>query len=127
MLQRKRKFLNTTESSSLDDAEEEYLLGTVSFMPNKRRSAKNFRIQISIHQNVSSEGLMTSLRPTISFSAILPNNSEVFRKVESGDLDRLQQMLANGTAALSDCDERGNSLLVVCHLNYHAFQAIFKV
>lgn len=70
-------------------------------------------MQISIQQSVIN-GFMGSLRPTVSFSAILPNGSEVFRKVKNGDLDGLRQMLAEGTASLSDCNERGNSLLTVC-------------
>jgi hypothetical protein len=123
VLQIKRQ--NAAESSSPDDAEEEYLLGTVSFMPNRTRRTKNVRIQISIQQKVSPDGFMTSLRPTLSFSAILPNDSEVFLKVKAGDLDGLQRMLADGTATLSDCNERGNSLLTVCPLNHHAFYAIF--
>lgn len=105
-----RKLLNAAESSSLDDTEK-------------------FRIQISIQQKVSPDGFMTSLCPTLSFSAILPNDSEVFLKVRAGDLDGLQRMLADGTAALSDCDESGASasLLTVCPLNHHAFYAIFKI
>jgi hypothetical protein len=99
---------------------------TISFMPNKRRT-KNFRIQISIQQKVSPNGFMTSLLPALSFSAILPNNSEGFRKVESGALDGLRRMLANETAVLSDCNERRNPLLTVCPLNHHFFDAIFNV
>jgi hypothetical protein len=107
VLNRKRRIQSAAES------EDEYILGTVSFIPNKRRRTTNFRVQISIQQSVIN-GFMGSLRPTVSFSAMLPNASEVFRKVATGDLDGLRQMLTEGTASLSDCDELGNFLLVVC-------------
>lgn len=56
---------------------------------------------------------MRSLRPTISFSAILPEDSEVFRMVSCGDLSGLRRLLAERKVSLSDCDELGRSLLTV--------------
>jgi hypothetical protein len=96
--------------------EEESFSGTILFIPKKRKGkgkVKDFRVQVSIEQRIISDGFMESPRPTISFSVILPANSEVFVKVASGDLAGLRRMLIEGKASLSDCNEKGNSLLTV--------------
>jgi hypothetical protein len=49
----------------------------------------------------------------ITYQALRPNDSEVFEIVHSGDIRRLEQVLANGTASLNDRDEKGRTLLHV--------------
>jgi hypothetical protein len=111
VLHRKRKLLNGTDSQN-DEAEDEYLLGTVAFMPNKKQR-KDFRIQIAIQQNVFANGFMGSVRPTLSFSAIHPKISAIFEAALKGNVEWLMDILSKGEGSLSDCSEDGHSLFVV--------------
>jgi hypothetical protein len=44
---------------------------------------------------------------------MIPNNSEVFKIVGSGEVKELIELLEKGTASLTDRDEEGRSLLNV--------------
>jgi hypothetical protein len=50
---------------------------------------------------------------TVTYQAIIPNDSKVFEIVGSGDVKELIELLEKGTASLTDCDEDGCSLLLV--------------
>lgn len=51
--------------------------------------------------------------PTLTFRAMIPDDSEVFRVVERGSVKNLKKLLSSGAASLGDCDTRGRSLLNV--------------
>lgn len=52
----------------------------------------------------------------ITYQAIIPSDSEVFKIVASGQVKKLIEALELGTTSLTDRDEEGRSLLnVSCH------------
>lgn len=51
--------------------------------------------------------------PILSVSALLPGDSEVFRVIENGELDRLMKMLSLKEVSLADRDLQGRCLLNV--------------
>ena len=54
--------------------------------------------------------------PKITYQAMIPNDSEVFKIVASGQVERLIEALDLGSTSLTDRDEEGRSLLnVSCH------------
>ncbi|KAH6671097.1 ankyrin repeat-containing domain protein [Halenospora varia] len=48
---------------------------------------------------------------TITYQAMIPNDSEVFKIAGSGGVKELIELLEKGIASLTDCDEEGCSLL----------------
>ena len=50
---------------------------------------------------------------TITYQAMIPNDSEVFRIAGSGEVKELIELLKKGTASITDRDEEGRSLLNV--------------
>ena len=53
------------------------------------------------------------LTSMLTFRAIVLDDLEVFRVVESGSIRKLRKLLNNGTASLGDCDSKKRSLLNV--------------
>jgi hypothetical protein len=53
------------------------------------------------------------LTPKITYQAIIPNSSEVFKIVASGNVEELIKTLNLGTTSLTVRDEEGRSLLNV--------------
>ena len=51
--------------------------------------------------------------PTLTFRAMIPDASEVFRVVQRGSVKKLKKLLSSGAASLGDCDSQGRSLLNV--------------
>ena len=51
--------------------------------------------------------------PTLTFRAMVADDSEVFRVVEGGSVKKLRMILSSGKASLGDCDSMGRSLLNV--------------
>jgi hypothetical protein len=84
--------------------------GTISILP--RTKQRQMQIRASFFQHMTQNGAY-SFAPTISFHAVIPNDSKVFQLIEDGDLDGLKQMLQDGLASLTDCDTNGRSLLGV--------------
>lgn len=54
--------------------------------------------------------------PTLTFRAMVPDDSEVFRVVEGGSIKKLKRLINSGRASLGDCDSMGRSLLNVSYL-----------
>jgi hypothetical protein len=54
-----------------------------------------------------------SLKPTISFTAIIPDDSEIFALARGGDLQGIIKHVQQGHASLTDCDTKGRTLLNV--------------
>lgn len=113
MLVRNRSRLDPR--SKINRSEDKIFSGTVSFMPSCTgiQSSRNFRISVSLEQAIKSGGISLSPQPTISFSAVLPEGSEVFGLAVEGDLDGLIRLFSEGKASLSDCDSSGRPLLFV--------------
>jgi hypothetical protein len=55
---------------------------------------------------------------TITYQAMIPNDSKVFKIAESGKVEDLIGLLKNGDASLTDRDEEGRSILNVSHFCY---------
>lgn len=97
------------------EREEEAFEGIVTFLPTT--STSRTMITASFVQNVA-KGRHYALPPTISFHAMIPDDSEVFRVCEKGELRELISLLNDGSASLTDCDTKGRSLLNV-GISYH--------
>ena len=77
-------------------------------------SAQLSKIQIII--DIASreyQNRTVSFTPTLTFRAIVPDDSEVFHVVLSGSVHKLKRLLSSGGASLGDCDSMGRSLLNV--------------
>ena len=106
---KRQKTQKEIETSQADVRQE--ITTTVAFM------TKNFGPKIFIKASAWRGSLADScpsLAPCVSISWIRPNDSEVFRCIQDGRLDTLQQLLRDGMASLQDRDEYGASLLHVC-------------
>ncbi|KAH8654629.1 hypothetical protein BGZ60DRAFT_157628 [Tricladium varicosporioides] len=68
------------------------------------RSTSSFRVIFDITPHLDPVAKIT-------YQAIRPNDSEIFRIVMSGEVEKLVEALAKGTASLTDRDEEGRSLL----------------
>ena len=93
-----------------DQEVEDIFEGTVNFIT--KRTDRQTKISTSFLQRVTKEGFF-SLKPRLSFCAIIPDNSEIFALVESGDLKGIINHLQQRIASLSDCDPEGRTLLNV--------------
>jgi hypothetical protein len=97
-----------------DDTREEVFAGKVTVMPVNAipSGGRGIRILASLQQKVARGGAF-SLKPTLTFSAVIPNNSEIFQMAASGDLTGLIKLFAEGKASLTDCNVEGRTLLTV--------------
>lgn len=71
-----------------------------------------YKITATVLQNLTCNGYY-SLKPTLSYHAMMPLKSEVFVAVETGNLLNLKNLLKQRRASLTDCDPKGRSLLNV--------------
>ena len=95
------------DTESADDAFAAKLLITPVSAPNS-----NFQIVIDVASKTYRDRTMY-LTPMLTFRAIVPDDSELFRVVEGGSVRKLKKLLNNGMASLGDCDSMGRSLLNV--------------
>ena len=72
----------------------------------------NFQIVVDVASKTYHDRTMY-LAPILTFRAIVPDDSEVFRVVEGGSVRKLKKLLDSGKASLGDCDSMGRSLLNV--------------
>jgi hypothetical protein len=54
---------------------------------------------------------------TVTYQAMIPNDSEVFKIAGSGTVEDITELLKNGNASLTDHDEEGRSILHVGHIS----------
>lgn len=104
---------------------------------DKKTSEKEFIANIKIvprHMGTSSFRVIFDINPyfdpslKITYQAIRPNDSEIFKIVTSGQLQKLLWALENVTASLTDRDEEGRSLLhVSCLWLTHVPNIKYKV
>ena len=83
----------------------------------------NFQIVIDVASKTYHDRTIY-LTPVLTFRAIVPDDSEVFRVVEGGSVRKLKNLLNNGMASLGDCDSMGRSLLNVS-IRRAAMHALF--
>lgn len=104
------------DTESADEAFTAKLLITPVSAPKS-----NFQIVIDVASKKYHDRTMY-LTPMLTFRAIVPDDSEVFRVVEGGSVRKLKKLLASGAASLGDCDSMGRSLLNVsnCRAVMHA-------
>ena len=95
------------DAESADEAFAAKLLITPVSAPTS-----NIQIVIDIASKTYHDRTMY-LTPTLTFHAIVPDDSEVFRVVEGGSVRKLKKLLDSRTASLGDCDSMGRSLLHV--------------
>ena len=99
-----------SQPESASEVVTEAFAGTLTLLPKTK--GKKMKLRAFFAQHVMRNGVF-SFAPTLSFHAIIPDNSSVFQLIESGDLEGLKQILQNGRASLTDCNTSGNSLLGV--------------
>lgn len=85
------------------------------------RTFRSSSISLQAYQNRT-----ICFTPILTFCAIVPNDSKVFRVVEGGSVKRLKKLLSSGEASLGDCDPLGRSLLNVslCEDVEHALHTL---
>lgn len=71
-----------------------------------------YKMSATVLQNLTCSGYY-SLKPTLSYHAKMPFESEVLVTVRTGNLLDLKILLRQGKASLTDCDPAGRSLLSV--------------
>lgn len=101
---------NNTVNIKPDEEVEEIFEGRIDFIP--KRTNRQIRISASFMQRVAKDGFF-SLKPRLSFCAVIPYNSEIFDLVSCGDLKGIIDHIQQGKASLSDCDPEGRTLLNV--------------
>ena len=102
--------LPDAEEQDTERAEESFaakLFITPMTAPNS-----NFRIILDVASKTYHDRTMY-LTPMLTFRAIIPDDSKVFRVVEGGSVMKLKKLLDSGAASLGDCDPMGRSLLNV--------------
>jgi len=81
------------------------IAATLSIIPNDtKKSASSLTFSFTLHINPLVK---------ISYQAMKPNDSEVFKIVKFGDVETLIRAIESGSASLTDQDEKGRSLLSV--------------
>lgn len=96
---------------SEDDKLIEAFGGTIAFV--SKTESRNSMMTLSFQQKMSYQGSYLQ-KPIIFFSAIVPEDSEVFSLVKRDALDDLLRLFAAGGAKFTDRDPDGRSLLAVC-------------
>lgn len=74
--------------------------------------SSNFQIVIDLALKTHQDRAIY-FTPTLTFRAMVPDDSEVFRVVEGGSVKKLKKLISSGRASLGDCDSMGRSLLNV--------------
>ena len=101
---------NVMTDISADETSESFDVSVI-YVPSNPSKA---HVAFSLSQRTFLEGC-SFRNPVLSVSAMIPDDSEVFRVIKNGDLDRLVRMLALRQASLADRDTRGRCLLNVSY------------
>lgn len=107
----KRMLLPETEDNDTESADEAFATKVVITPASAPISRSQIVIDVASRMY---RNRVTYFTPTLTFRAMIPNDSEVFRVVKGGSVKRLKKLLSSGAASLGDCDEKGRSLLNVC-------------
>jgi hypothetical protein len=105
----------TDDTDTGHEPVEEAFYETLTLM--SKGSSNPVKLRAFFIQKILRSGVF-SLSPTLSFHAIVPDDSLIFELVRQGNVKGLVEELQNGRASLTDCDSHGRSLLGVraCHI-----------
>lgn len=84
--------------------------GTISLIAE--REISRTKISTSFLQKSTANGYF-SLKPTLTFCAIIPDTSPIFTLARKGNLAGIINHVQQGQASLTDCDSKGRTLLNV--------------
>jgi hypothetical protein len=108
-------FWTVSDISHISDSEEDTSATTnrgfgarVAIVPSYSK-ASPFRVVFDFTPHLDPKSKIT-------YQAMIPNDSEIFSLIESGQVEEFINALEQGTASLTDHDEEGRSLLLV---RYH--------
>lgn len=113
---KKRRILKSTKprndlvNQETDQQVENIFEGTISLIPEENVS--KVKLSASFLQKWTENGCF-SLKPTLSFCAIIPDDSRIFTLTSEGNLKGMINHIRQGHASLTDCDSRGRTLLNV--------------
>lgn len=111
---KRRRVLKSTESKSnlvnseTDQQVENVFEGTISLIPE--RGISRIKLSTAFLQKWTKHGYF-SPQPTLSFCAIIPDDSRIFTLTSEGDLEGMINHIQQGHASLTDCDSKGRTLL----------------
>ena len=119
LVKRRRLFKNSEPridvlTDEIDQQVENVFEGTVSLIPE--RDVSRTKISASFVQKWTKNGHF-SLKPSLSFCAVIPDNSHIFSLTSKGDLKGIINHIQHGHASLTDCDSKGRTLLNVSTCN----------
>ena len=97
------------QGEDIPTKEIEVFEAVTSFVPD---TVPSIKVSVMCQQRLTYQGSFLQ-NPALTFSAVLPNDSEVFLAIKAGDIDKLLQLLTDHKASLSDCDSYGRPLLYV--------------
>jgi hypothetical protein len=116
---RKRKAF---KPDNQEDSAFVHFAAKIEFLPKK--AIMRAKILARFEQNMDFFGFNV-MNPTIMLHNIVPDDSEIFSAIKSGDLHQLVALLKDGKASLRDCDADGRSLLSVSTLrSFHTPELI---
>ena len=104
----KHGFITLSDLAAANEVNKSFDM-SLSYLP---KSSKKAHVAMLLSQQEVEEGCVLR-SPMLCVSALLPEESEVFRVIENGDLQRLQRMLWTREASLNDRDISGRCLLNV--------------
>lgn len=101
-----RSYPRISDEDTIEPTDEAFATRLAIIPGRNLNRASSFRMvfDFTLHLNPSA---------TITYQAMIPNNSEVFQIAQYGQVQELISALAQGTARLTDRDEEGRSLLNV--------------
>ena len=114
-LQKKRRLRRPSviDGEGTQDLVFEYFSATLDYVPSGQTS--NFKITASFRQYARLQSF-TSLSPTLTYSAMMPENAEIIRRVKANDVPGMLSLLEQGFASITDCDPRVTSF-AICRIS----------
>lgn len=103
--------LTTTTSKSRDENGDDVIKSLYSLCTEPQSPAAGQPVQAYL--GVIEHLGRTFLPPVVFAYRIIPNDSKVFEIIKQDHLQRLRELIENGTATSRDCDEQNRSLLYV--------------
>jgi len=86
----------------------------ITYIPGS--TAQSQALSAEFYQIATLDGLL-SLPPTISLSAVIRPDAEIFQLIDHGDVYGVQQLLRSGRASVRDCDSFGRTVLHIAAWN----------
>jgi hypothetical protein len=116
-------FWTATESVGVNGANEDTIASTdsafagrVAILPHYSKSCP-FGVVLEFTPDLDP-------KPKITYQAMIPNDSKIFRLIEFGQVEEFIKAFEQGTASLTDRDEQGRSLLNVSYHEASLYQGV---